>query len=280
MVLKVFGLKRGIVHSRRNYVQKESLNLMIDPICFHIGSKPVYWFGIMMALAFLAGMTHWNLLGRKTGRDTSIAGDLALWLMVGGIAGARIAYVIANFDYFRQAPMEIIRVDQGGLIFYGGFIGANIALAILARFHRESFLSLVDFTVTALPLGHAIGRIGCFLNGCCHGINVSTPSLATFGLNRYPVQLYEAAFNLVVYALLLRLYLRRTPKTPPGILLALYLVAYATGRFLLEFLRGDERIRTGSLDVAQLISLALIVTGLTLWAILRHRHERNLHRSA
>jgi phosphatidylglycerol:prolipoprotein diacylglycerol transferase len=94
------------------------------------------------------------------------------------------------------------------------------------------------------------------------------------------VQLYEAAFNLLVYAFLLRLYLRKTAKTPPGSLLALYLVAYSIGRFLLEFLRGDERLRAGSLDVAQLISLALMMSGLALWAILRRRHERNLHRSA
>lgn len=253
---------------------------MIDPICFHIGSKPVYWFGIMMALAFLSAMGVWTMLGRKTGRDTSIAGDLALWLMVGGIVGARIAYILANLDYFRQAPMEMIRVDQGGLIYYGGFIGATATLAILARLHRESFLSLVDFTVTALPLGHAIGRVGCFLNGCCHGRNVDAPSLATLGLNRYPVQLYEAVFNIIVLILLLRFYLRRTGRTPPGSLLALYLVVYPAGRFLLEFLRGDDRLRAGRLDVAQIISIGLMITGLALWAILRRLHERHLHRTA
>lgn len=253
---------------------------IIDPVCFHIGSRPVYWFGIMMALAFLSAMTHWTLLGRKTGRNTALAGDLALWLMVGGIAGARIAYIIANFDYFRQAPMEMIRVDQGGLVYYGGFIGATLTLAILARFHRKPFLSLVDFTVTALPLGHAIGRVGCFLNGCCHGREALTPSLATLGLPRYPVQLYETAFNLGVYLLLLRFYRHKSDRTPPGALLALYLVLYPAGRFLLEFLRGDERLRLGRLDAAQVISLTLMIAGLILWTVLRRRHENNPHRAS
>jgi len=233
-----------------------------------------------MALAFLSAMGHWTLLGRKTGRDTSIAGDLALWLMIGGIAGARIAYIIANFNYFRQAPMEMIRVDQGGLVYYGGFIGATLALMILARRRHEPFLALTDFSVTALPLGHALGRIGCFLNDCCHGREVSCPSLATLGLNRYPVQLYEAAFNLAVYLLLLRFYRRKTALTPPGTLLALYLVVYPAGRFLLEFIRGDDRLRAGRLDVAQIISLGLMITGLVMWAILRRRHERNLNRTS
>jgi phosphatidylglycerol:prolipoprotein diacylglycerol transferase len=251
---------------------------MIDPVCFRLGSRPIYWFGIMMALAFMAAMSHWTLLGRKTSRDTSIAGDLALWLMVGGIVGARIAYIVANIHFFMQAPMEMIRVDQGGLVYYGGFIGATITLIILARCRHESFLSLVDFTVTALPLGHALGRIGCFLNGCCHGRDVATPSFFTAGLSRYPVQLFESAFNVAVYLLLLRLYIRKTDQTPPGTLLAIYLIVYPAGRFLLEFLRGDDRLRAGHLDVAQIISLGFMMIGLIMWTILRRCHERNLHR--
>jgi len=251
--------------------------LAIDPICFHIGSRPIYWFGIMMALAFLAGMAHWNFFARRTGRDPALAGDLALWLMVGGILGARVAYGLANFDYFPQAPREILRVDQGGLVFYGGFLGALAALALLARRKREPLLSLADFCVTALPLGHAFGRIGCFLNGCCHGRNVVHPDFFAFGLRQYPVQLYEAAFNLVLYVLLLRVALRRetTAHAPHGTLLALYLIYYPVGRFLLEFLRGDERLRLGALDAAQYLSLGLMLTGLLLWTFLRRRHEHH-----
>jgi phosphatidylglycerol:prolipoprotein diacylglycerol transferase len=175
--------------------------------------------------------------------------------------------------------MEIIRVDQGGLVFYGGLIGATITLHVLSKRYHESFLSLADFTVTALPLGHALGRIGCFLNGCCHGRLVDYPSCSTFWLSRYPVQLFEAAFNLIVYLLLLRVFIRKTPHNPPGLLLALYLIIYPIGRFMLEFLRGDDRLQAGFLNAAQLISLGLIAAGLIMWTLLR-RHERNLHRKA
>lgn len=248
----------------------------MNPVCFHIGSHPIYWYGVLMALAFLAGISHWQWLGRRTGRDVSLAGDLAFWLMIGGIIGARIAYVFSNFDYFRAAPQEIIRIDQGGLIYYGGFIGGAIMFFVVARWRRINPLDLADFTITALPLGHAFGRIGCFLNGCCGGALAPHPSGLTCGLTHYPVQLYEALFNLSLYAFLTWFYLNRR-NARNGTVLALYLMTYPIIRFLLEFIRGDDRMRLGALDVAQEISLILMTAGLILWWFVRHHPTPSLN---
>ena len=247
---------------------------MVDPICFHIGSRPVYWYGVMMALAFLAGMTHWTWLARRTGRHADTAGDLAFWLMVGGILGARLAYVVSNFDYYRAAPQEIIRVDQGGLIFYGGLIGGAIAFFAFAAWKRVPVLDLGDFTLTALPLGHAFGRVGCFLNNCCGGCPVAHPSLLTGGLDHYPVALYEAGCNLALYAFLTWYFLNRR-GTRFGSVAALYLMLYPVVRFTLEFLRGDERMSVGGLHVAQEISLALLAAGLVLWWVAGRRKQES-----
>lgn len=242
----------------------------MNPICFSIGSHPIYWYGVMMALAFLAGMLHWQWLARRSGHDPALASDLAFWLMVGGILGGRIAYVIANFSYFLAAPQEIIRVDQGGLIFYGGFFGGLLAFFILCRWRHLNAADLADFTVTALPLGHALGRIGCFLNSCCGGAE-TTPSLLTGGLAHYPVQLYEAILNLGVYVLLTWYFLRKRGSSH-GSVVALYLMTYPVGRFLLEFIRGDERLRIyGGLDAAQIISLTLLLIGIALWTFTRRK---------
>jgi phosphatidylglycerol:prolipoprotein diacylglycerol transferase len=233
-----------------------------------------------MASAFVAGLVHWHVLGRRTGtRDAAFAGDLAFWLMIGGIVGARIAYVIANYNtQFRNDPLAMLRVDQGGLIFYGGFAGAALAVILFARWRHEPVLALGDFAITALPLGHALGRVGCFLNDCCRGRLADAPGLLTLGCARYPVQLYESALNLAVYAFLFRFYLRhRTPRG--GAVVAAYLCTYPVGRFLLEFLRGDERERLGMLSVAQYLSLALLATGIVLGAIVRRQHE-NASRTA
>ncbi len=250
----------------------------MNPICFTIGAHPVYWYGVMMALAFMAGLLHWHWLGHKTGRDVSLASDLAFWLMVGGIIGARIAYVLSNYDYFKDAPQNIFRVDQGGLIFYGGLIGGILTFYILAKWRHLNMVDLADFTITALPLGHAFGRIGCFLNGCCGGCEVAEPSWLAPGLTHYPVQLYEALFNFGVYGLLTWYFIRHR-GSKYGSVAALYLMTYPVCRFLLEFIRGDERMRVGGLDVAQLISLTLFLIGLFLWRVIQRRHEKSTRNS-
>lgn len=216
----------------------------------------------MVAAGFLAGVVHLTILGIREGRPPAFGSDLAFWLMLAGIIGARIAYVGANLDYYLQDPWAVIRIDQGGLIYYGGFFGAFAAGIIFARLKRISILALADYVISALPLAHAFGRIGCLLNGCCFGSVATLPwSVYQQGASRHPVQFYEAALNLVIYAALLFFYRRRKRD---GEILALYLIIYPPGRFLLEFLRGDERLIWYGLTMAQIISLGLLAVGLAL----------------
>ena len=236
----------------------------MDRVCFHVFGRPVYWYGVMVALAFLAGMTHWSRTARKLGRPPDTASDLTFWMMVGGLVGARIAYILANLDVYVANPVEILRFDHGGLVFYGGAIGGTVAVALLARRHREPFLALGDFTVPALSLGHALGRVGCFLNHCCYGSKTTGwMGVTWYGEHRIPVQLIEAALNLALYGGL-TWFLFRRPRT--GRVVAAYLLFYPVIRFLLEFIRGDERIVVlGPFNAAQVTSLILFATGLGLW---------------
>ncbi len=235
----------------------------LDPIAFHVGSRPIYWYGISVAAAFMAAVAHWNWLGRREKKAEGFGSELGFWMMLCGILGARVAFVAANFAYFAEAPIEILRIDRGGLIFYGGFIGAAAGIVLFARYRRQRLWALADFAVTGLPLGHAIGRIGCFLNTCCYGCPTALPwGVETEGSVRHPVQLYEFVFNMAVYGLLLWAYPRRKAD---GRVLALYLMVYPVGRFLFEFLRGDERLRWMGMNVAQEISVALFAAGVGLW---------------
>jgi phosphatidylglycerol:prolipoprotein diacylglycerol transferase len=235
----------------------------MDPICFHLGPRPVYWYGIMVAAAFLACMLHLTWRGKKEGRPAAFVSDLGFWIMVCAILGARAAYVVANWGKFTEAPGEIIRIDKGGLVFYGGFLGAWLATVIFARVRRESLWSLWDFLATTIPLGHAIGRLGCFLNSCCYGAEGRFPwSVFMEGRWRHPVQLYEALFNLALFAFLNWFYPRRRRD---GRVAALYLMLYPLGRFCLEFFRGDERLGWLGLNAAQWTSLLLILCGLAFW---------------
>ena len=255
----------------------------MHPIFIYIGNRPIYWYGVMMALSFLAGIVHWRLLGRKEGRDPAFGADLAFWIMISGILGARVAYVLANFSEYAAHPLSIIRIDQGGLVYYGGFLGAGVALLIFARVRREKLSSLMDFVITAIPLAHAIGRIGCFMNGCCYGRPGAEPwcfSIPSVDrLARHPVQLYEAAANLALYALLIVVYRRRKID---GHVLATYLLLYPPVRFALEYFRGDERIHPLSLglNMSQITSLGLFLIGCALWVWQRQKHDHSQSKTA
>lgn len=241
----------------------------MQSVCFYFFGRPIFWYGVMIAAAFLACITHLSLLGRREGRSYAFVSDLGFWIMVSGIIGARLAYVLANYDFFSKAPGLIFRVDQGGLIYYGGFIGATLASILYARVKRAPLRPFADFVITALPLGQAIGRIGCLLNGCCYGAPSSASwSVVTEGAARHPTPLYEAVFCLALYGLLLWYYRR---KSGSGQVLALYLILYPLGRFLLEFWRGDERLHWLGLTVAQDISLAMLAAGIFLWFLLPRR---------
>lgn len=243
----------------------------MDPVCFTVGGRPIYWYGVWMALAFAAAVTHWNVLARRQGRPPGFGSELAFWIMLTGILGARVLYVISEWPQYAGQPLEMLRVDRGGLIFYGGFLGAILAVAWRARRNREPFWSLADFSISAVPLGHLFGRIGCFMNGCCYGSVCSLP-WATWAedARRHPVQLYEAAANLAIYLVLLRRMLRPGPGEP-GRVTGLYLLLYPAARFIFEFLRGDERLAWGPLTAAQWLSLGLMLLGAALWRGLPQR---------
>ena len=254
----------------------------MHPVLFMVMGFPVRAYGVMAALGFLAAVGTWIWLGKKDGEFAAeTATDLGVWLMLSGILGARIAYVIANWGYYRAVPGEIVRIDQGGLIFYGGLILASAALVVFAWRRRIPLWKMADYAITGLVVGHALGRIGCFLNGCCYGRAAtahpawgvvypacSEPGRVFAGVPLYPVQLLEAAGLLAIWAVLLRAYPRRKRA---GEVFALYLLLYPPLRFALEYLRGDPRQGAWNVDAAQWISIGLWACGWALMAFLPKR---------
>ena len=252
----------------------------MHPILFQIFGKDIYSYGVLTALGFLAALLTWRWMGRKERRPEGFAADLGFWLMASGIIGSRIAYVVANWPYYQKAPLEIVRIDQGGLIFYGGLLLAAAALVLFARRHRLPVWHVADFAIPGLAIGHALGRVGCFLNGCCYGRPadhsawgvlyppVCEPGRLFPGVPLYPVQLLESAALLLIWFLLLAAYARRRRD---GTVFALYLLLYPPCRFFLEFLRGDPRQDWLAFDIAQLLSLGFLLAGLLLFLLLPQR---------
>lgn len=240
----------------------------IDPVAFEIPglSRPVFWYGILFAAGFLAATLHWSLVMRKRGYPLSYGSDLGFWIIIGGVVGARLAFVLANPAEYLDNPLLVFRVDRGGLMYYGGFVGGILAVILFARRRKLPLPEVSDVAASGLPLGHALGRFGCFLNGCCFGGETTCGWAATFHdhLPRHPTQLYEAGFNLLVYGLLLFALSRRWR---PGRVFALYLLVYPPFRFAIQFLRDDAYPVSfiAPFDQAQLLSMGLFAIGLFLW---------------
>jgi phosphatidylglycerol:prolipoprotein diacylglycerol transferase len=244
-------------------------------------------FGLMMALGFGCAWYAAARLSRGTHRTADYLSSLIVWMMVAGVLGARLAYVAEHWTQeFASRPAAILRIDQGGLMFYGGVAGAVLTLFLFARLRHEPFLGLADLLAAVLPVGHFFGRIGCFLNGCCHGrpsdsfLAVSYPAHspawyaqldagritehATRSLPVLPTQLFEAGANLLLFLLLYRLYRRASART--GLVTAVYFLAYPVIRFMDESLRGDVRMNVGSWSIGQFLSLLLFAAGAVLLA--------------
>lgn len=219
----------------------------MHPVLFQCGPVTLYSYGLMVAIGLFAAMSFARARSHAAGLPPSSVQSLILFAFLGGIVGARAAYLILNWSDFAASPIEIIRLDHGGLVFYGGLAGGLITLFFsMCRLHLPYWKTL-DLLAPPLVLAHAIGRIGCFLNGCCYGKRI--------GGFQHPTQLYEAGALVVLLALLLKMEKR---GLKPGNLSLTYGFLYGLWRFGVEFLRADSSLVAGGLTNFQWASLALV----------------------
>ncbi len=245
----------------------------MEKVAFQFGNFAIYWYGVFVALGFLAGI--WTAARRAPlqGLSPERVVDLGPWLIVGALVGARILYVLSYWnEQFREAPWwEVFMFRKGGLVFYGGFIGAALAGIIYIRAKRLPLMKVADTMAPSIPLGHAFGRLGCLMNGCCYGRVCHLPWAIhyPFGHETYPnavhpTQIYESLLNLTLYFALARFYRKRRIE---GQVFAAYLIGYAVLRFFVEFFRGDYPVRYlgGWATPAQLMSVLIFAVGLAFW---------------
>jgi phosphatidylglycerol:prolipoprotein diacylglycerol transferase len=253
----------------------------VHPILFHLGPFPVHAYGAMIALAFLSGLWTATLRARHENISGETIGDVTLWIMIGTILGARAVYVATYWqDEFAGQPLsEIFAIWHGGLVFYGGLIGAIVAGAIYLRWKKLPMWKIADVLAPSIALGSVFGRIGCLLNGCCYGRACELPWAITFPADNplhppttpvHPTEIYDALLNLGLYFFLAWLFRR---KKFDGQIFATYLICYAVTRSFVEYFRGDYtnvHYHFG-LTPAQLVSVPIFITGLGLAAILSRR---------
>jgi len=230
----------------------------------------------MVAAAFLVGLWTASRRGLSSGIASEKILDLGPWLIVGTIIGARALYVVSYWrEQFAGQPItEIFRVWRGGLVYYGGLIGASLAGILYARKHALPVWKLADVIAPSIALGCVFGRIGCLLNGCCYGRECTLPwaihfprGHQTYPHGVHPTEVYDSLLNLVLYLGLAWLYRR---KKFEGEVFAAYLIGYALFRSFVEMFRGDypQHYLGGWATPAQLVSMGILVFGLALWFLL------------
>jgi len=230
------------------------------PIICQIGPFTVYSYGLAMALAFLVCIFLARIQAPRAGIDPNKVFDLSFLVLIGGIIGGRFLYVVLNLSYFLEYPKEISMLHRGGLAWFGAITFATMAGIIFFKRNKWHVLKSIDFFAPYIALGHAIGRIGCFLNGCCYGRPASWGIyFPAHDARLIPTQLISTLYLIIIF-LILR-FLQKKPHKPGEIFFS-YLLFSSLARFLNEFLRADTPEILVGLTIFQIISVFLILGSL------------------
>jgi len=237
----------------------------MHPVIFEIGSFELRSYGLFVALAFFTGFfLLYKEAKRKNFYPDKIL-DLELCILIFGVIGARLLHVLVNFSYYCTHVTEIFMIWRGGLAIYGGLIAGMAASSIFIVRKKMPFLRTADFIIPYIALGQSVGRIGCFINGCCFGKTVShsIPGVIFPGetVARHPTQLYASLALLLIFVIL-KLAGERKPGA--GFIFGLYLILYSLQRFCIDFLRADTPRYLFNLTTSQLISASIFVCVITI----------------
>jgi len=250
----------------------------MHPILFSYGPVHLYSYGFLVAIGVLCAILFIRKHAPRIGVKPETSVDLAMATVISGFVGARIFYVAQHWDFFMNAPLDIFKIWQGGIVLYGGLIGGFLGFSVFIRLNKLSFLPLLDLFVPAMALAQGFGRLGCFLNGCCYGIDSDLPWAVRFPFFEskvHPTQLYEAFFCFILFLFLYRLWKK---TSVPGRVSLAYFIIYPLGRFFIEFLRGDQSRHLLNLTSAQWISILVMMISLLILTKHKFGHGKNTAR--
>ncbi|MFA6032372.1 MAG: prolipoprotein diacylglyceryl transferase [Myxococcota bacterium] len=260
----------------------------MHPVLFELPLKiggqylTVHMYGFVVGLGFLAGVYVAFCEARRTGANPEDVLDLSFWLLLSGLAGARVMYIIVNIRDYLDDPWQLARLWEGGLVWYGGFIAALAAGWVFIRRRSMNYMRTADLFMPGVALGHAIGRLGCLCAGCCWGresaagyplaiIFTNPEALAPRFVPMHPVQIYEALGELAIFAVLM---IAARRKRYDGQVMLMYVTLYPILRSITEIYRGDKVrgfLVPGVLSVSQFISLLVFAAAVAAQVVMLRR---------
>ncbi len=255
----------------------------MHPILIELGQFSVKTYGFFIAIGFLAGISLALKEAKRLNYDHQFILDIAFYMILGAIVGSRLFYVATHLSYYRTNPLDVFKVWQGGLTFFGGFILAMLISIWMIKKRNLSIWKTCDIFAPSLAIGVMFGRIGCFFAGCCYGTHCELPwavtftnphSLAQLNVALHPTQLYSAAGACITF---LVLYGLRKKKSFDGQLTLLWILLYSGFRSIVELFRGDVRgdLLFEKFPASQVLAWALIAFALVMLFVLKAKSKKS-----
>ncbi|MDO5718000.1 MAG: prolipoprotein diacylglyceryl transferase [Tissierellia bacterium] len=235
----------------------------LNRVAFSVFGIDIMWYAILIGTGMLLGIILAERDAKRRGMNPDDLMDILIWALPISIIGARIYYVIFEWDYYRGNPAQILNIRGGGLAIYGGIIAAYLTAYILCKKKKISFMEVADITAPSLALGQAIGRWGNFINQEAHGYQTDLPwAVIIDGVGYHPTFLYESIGDFLIFVFLF--YFARKKQDHKGQIIALYMILYGILRFFVEGLRTDSLYFLG-FRISQLVSIAGIIIGIIIY---------------
>ncbi len=251
---------------------------------WNIGPLTLHSYGVLLAIAFVAGLWIAARHARREKLDPDKLTDLAVYVLIAGLIGAKLGLLAVEWNYDSKNLRELFSLLQSGGVFYGGLIAAFPVAWWYVRKHSLPGWKAADALAPGVALGQSIGRLGCFAAGCCFGKPAGVAWAVTFrdlyaarqvgtpvDTPLHPTQLYESAAALLVFLALLAIARR---KRFDGQLVLCYVVLYSVARFAIEYYRGDAArgsVFSGALSTSQFLAIVLVLGAFALWPVARRR---------
>ena len=247
----------------------------MDRVAFSIFGIDIMWYGILMAVGMILGTLIAIKEAKRVGIKEDYVLDLAIFAIPIGLFGARLYYVIFNWEYYSQNISQILNFRGGGMAIHGALIGGILTGYVFTKIRKIDFLKMADAVILGMPLAQSIGRWGNFINQEAHGGPTDLPwGIMVDGVKVHPTFLYESVWDLAIFIFLL---VFRKKKKYEGQVIVYYIILYSLGRFFIEGLRTDS-LMIGSLKMAQVISLVGIIGGIIshIYLIKKNRLNDNI----
>ncbi len=244
----------------------------MNPVAFSIFGIDVRWYGILISTGIILGILLALKEAKRVGINEDKLLDLFLVAIPFAIVGARTYYVIFNWEYYRGDLLKMMNIRGGGLAIHGSLIGGILAGYIYCKISKLDFIKILDLVAPSLALGQSIGRWGNFINQEAYGRATNVPwAITVNGVKVHPTFLYESLWDFGLFLFLLKF---KKSKKYEGNVFLYYIILYSIGRFFVEGLRTDS-LMIGPLRMAQVISITLIVSGITLHLYFKNKKIKN-----